>query len=158
MSSYQNGYKMRALKEHIEACVGKQIATRFDAEMTDVSLKLSPKNMGNGFDLLYQKYKAEFYFDRFPFKKYNPAILFANVGAWLLDNDDERFETNELTDPDIDVVLEDEDNAEVLIIIEFEEPVKIVEAENGEIHWRGKRWKIAEYEVWVAQRLKDVVI
>ncbi|MGY5721257.1 phage tail protein [bacterium 19MO03SA05] len=156
-TQYQAGYKMKALRYHMEKCVGKQIAQRLDAEMTDISLRLNPKNMGHGMDLMYQKYKAEFYLDRFPFKKYDPAVLFANVGAWLLDNDDERNYSNELSDPDIDVVIEDENSAEVLIIIEFEEAVKVIEDENGPIYWRGKNWRIAEYEIWVAETLRDVV-
>lgn len=157
-TQYQAGYKMKALRAHMEMCVGKQIAQRLDAEMTDISLKLNPKNMGHGMDLMYMKYKAEFYVDKFPFKKYDPAVLFANVGAWLLDNDDERQDSNELSDPDIDVVIEDESSAEVLIIIEFEESVKVVEDELGPIYWRGKRWRIAEYEIWIAERLLDVVM
>lgn len=156
-TQYQAGYKMRALRKHIEECVGKQIAQRLEAEMTDISLRLSPKNMGNGFNLMQQKYRAEFYFDRFPFKKYDPAVLFANIGAWILDYDSERQDTDELGDPDIDVVIEDENSAEVLVIIEFEEDVKIIECESGDIKWRGKSWKIAEYEIWVAENLKDVI-
>ncbi|ACP11059.1 phage tail protein [Vibrio cholerae] len=156
-TQYQAGYKMRALRKHIEECVGDQIAQRLEAEMTDISLKLLPKHMGNGFNLMQQKYRAEFYFDRFPFKKYDPAVLFANVGAWILDHDLDRAESNGLRDPDIDVVLEDENSAEVLVIIEFEEDIKIIECENGGIKWRGKKWKIAEYEIWVAENLIDVV-
>lgn len=157
--SYHVGYKMQALRTFIEQCVGKQIAQKLDAEMGNIELILSPRNMGRGMDIAYQRYTAEFLIDRLPFKKYDPAVLFANVAAWLMDNDDEREEQlGELKDPVIEVVIEDEQNAEVLIQIVFEEPIKIVENENGNIYWRKKRWSIEEYEIWVAENLLDVVI
>ncbi|MBY8116876.1 phage tail protein [Vibrio fluvialis] len=157
--SYRVGYKMHKLRAFIEARLGKQIAQKLDAEMSDIELILSPRNMGMGMDIAYQRYTAEFLIDRLPFKKYNPAVLFANVAAWLMDNDEEREEQlGELKDPVIEVVIEDEQNAEVLIQIVFEEPIKIVEDESGDIYWRNKRWKIQEYEIWVAESLRDVVI
>ncbi len=157
--SYRVGYKMQALRSFIAARLGKHIAQRLDAEMGNVELILSPRNMGHGMDIAYQRYSAEFYIDRLPFKKYDPAVLFANVAAWLMDNDEDREEQlGELKDPDIEVVLEDEQNAEVVIQIVFEEPIKVIEDANGDIYWRGKQWKIEEYEVWVAENLRDVVI
>ncbi len=157
--SYRVGYKMQALRSHIQNCLGKQIAQQLDAEMSNIELILSPRNMGKGVDIAYQRYTAEFLIDRLPFKKYDPAVLFANVAAWLMDNDDEREEQlGELKDPDVEVVVEDEHNAEVLIQVVFEEPIKVVEDENGDIYWRGKRWSIQEYEIWVAENLREVVI
>ncbi|MBY8026126.1 phage tail protein [Vibrio fluvialis] len=157
--SYRVGYKMQALQSHIELCLGKQIAKQLEVEMGNIELILSPRNMGRGMDIAYQRYTAEYLIDRLPFKKYDPAVLFANVAAWLMDFDEDREEQlGELKDPDIDVVLEDESNAEVLIQIVFEEPIKIVEDESGDIYWRNKRWKIQEYEIWVAESLRDVVI
>ncbi len=75
-----------------------------------------------------------------------------------MDNDaDREDQLGELKDPVIDVVVEDEDSAEVLIQVNFEEPIKLVEAESGLIYWQNKRWNIEEYPVWVAENLLDVV-
>lgn len=158
-TQYQAGYKLRDLRAHIELCVGQPIAKLLQAEMADIDLDLSPKNMGDGIHIMNQRYIAEFYFDRFPFKKYDPAVLFANVAAWLMDNDDERYEDlgPDLGEPSIEVVIEDEKNAEIIIQVAFQEPVKVTEDENGPIYWRGKQWSIAAYEVWVAENLIDVV-
>jgi hypothetical protein len=157
-TQYQAGYKMRDLKAHIEQCVGKPIASKLDAEMSEIELLLTPKHMGRGMNIAYQRYMAEFYFDRFPFKKYDPAVLFANVAAWLMDNDDEREQQlGELKDPDIEVIIEDENSAEVLIQVRFEEPIKVVEDSEGPIYWMGKQWRIEEYEIWVAERLNVVI-
>lgn len=156
--SYRVGHKMQALRAHIEMCLGKQIAQRLDAEMSNIELTLTPRNMGNGIDIAQQRYLAEFQIDRLPFKKYDPAVLFANVAAWLMDYDEERDnQLGELKDPEIEVVIEDENSAEVLIQVMFEEPIKIEEAAEGDIYWMGKRWKIADYQIWVAENLRDVV-
>ncbi|APF80478.1 TPA: hypothetical protein I7D81_001241 [Vibrio cholerae] len=155
--SYRVGYKMQALKAHIEMCVGKHIAQRLDAEMGDIELILSPKHQGNGMDIANQRYSAEFLIERLPFQKYDPAVLFANVAAWLMDNDPDREDLRELKDPEIGVVIDDENSADVLIQVTFEEPIKLIEDENGNVFWQKKRWKIEEYPVWVAENLLDVV-
>ncbi|MGF1876671.1 phage tail protein [Photobacterium frigidiphilum] len=158
MTQYEAGYKMRDLRNFLSVVVGDKIAKRMECEMGKVELKLETKHMGRGFDLLYQRYYADFYVDKFPFKEYDPAVLFANVGAWLMDNDADRFNIEALEDPDVDVVLEDDNNAEVLISVMFEEPVKVVEDPDGPIYWHGHRWKIEAYDIWQAERLTDVVI
>lgn len=153
-TQYQSGYKLRDLKAFLTSVVGDKIAKRMDCEMGTVELNLSPKNMGHGFDLMYQRYSAEFLFDKFPFKEYDPAVLFANIGGWLMDNDSEREDVEALGDPEIDVVIEDENNAEILITVEFEEPVKVIEDLDGSVYWRGKRWRIEEYEIHVATKFQ----
>ncbi|WP_430469021.1 phage tail protein [Vibrio alginolyticus] len=75
-----------------------------------------------------------------------------------MDNDSDRFRIEDLDDPYVDVVLEDEKNAEVLVSVMFEEPVKVAADPDGPIYWNGQRWKIEEYEIWQAERLSHVVL
>ncbi len=159
-TQYQAGYKLRDLKAFIEERVGDKVAKRMSAEMGEIELVLSTKSMGNGcYRMMFQRYRAEFYFDRFPYKEQDPAVLFANVGGWLMDNDKYRSQQlSEMSDPEIDVVLEDDNSAEIIIEVMFEEPVKVIEDPNGPIYWRGKQYRIEEYDIWTATKLKDVVI
>ena len=154
-TQYKSGYKLRDLKTFIESVVGSKIATRMECEMDSVSLKITTKNMGHGFDLMHQQYVAEFLFDKFPHHEYDPAVLFANVGAWLMDNDQEREDYEELGDPEVDVVIEDESSAEILITIAFDEAVKIVEDANGPVYWMNKRCSIEEYEIHYLNHNKE---
>lgn len=156
-TQYKSGYKLRDLKAFIEKIVGERIATRMECEMDSVSLKLTSKHMGNGFDLMHQQYVAEFLFDKFPHTQYDPAVLFANIGAWLMDNDQERDDFEELGDPEVDVVIEDETSAEILLTIVFDEPVKIVEDEHGPVYWNSKRWRIQEYDIYIAEKFQSKV-
>ncbi|WP_342609226.1 phage tail protein [Vibrio tritonius] len=156
--SYHAGYKMKALRAHVERCLGRRIAQSMSVEMSNIELMLNPRNMGLGVDIAQQRYVAEFLIERLPFQKYDPAILFANVAAWLMDNDEDREEQlGELKDPEIEVVLEDEQTAEVLIQISFEEPIKLVKDAQGPIVWQGQCWSIMQYDVWVAENLREVV-
>jgi len=157
---YQAGYKLRDMKAFIEERVGTKVAKRMSAEMQDIELKLTPKFMGNGsFQMMLQRYKAEFYFDRFPYQEQSPAVLFANIGAWLMDNDEDREQQlSELSDPDIEVVIEDASRAELIIEVMFEEPVKVIEDPQGPIYWGGKQYRLEEYDIWTATKLRDVVI
>lgn len=157
-TQYETGYKFRDLKAFIETCIGDQIATCLKCKMRDITLSLNSFHMGQGMDLLLMRYQAEFYFDRFPFREYSPAVLFCNVAAWLMDNDIERDDGEPLADPNVDVVLEDENSAEVIITVDFEEPVRVIVDENGPIYWRGQQWSIEGYEIWVAKKLRDVVV
>jgi len=155
-AEYQAGYKLRDLKQFIEETVGPRIAQRLECEMSKVSLELTTKSTGHGFDMLVQHYEAEFYFDKFPFTKYDPAVLFSNVAAWLMDNDGEREYDDDLLDPEVEVTTEDETNAEILINVAFKEPIKVIEDPEGLIHWRGKRWSVQQYDVHVATNLLSV--
>ncbi|PMJ92854.1 phage tail protein [Vibrio sp. 10N.261.55.A7] len=158
---YQAGYKLRDLKAFLSQILGEKIAKLMTTEMHEIELVLSTNFMGNGsFEIMTQRYKAELYFDRFPYQDYDPAVLFANVAAWLMDNDSSREENlSELPDPEIEIVLEDNNkSAEVIIEVMLEEPVKVIEDPQGPIYWRGKQYRIEEHEIWIAEKLKDVVL
>lgn len=154
---YQPGYKFKALRKHIEECVGKNIAKRLQTEMVELELILGAKNQGHGHDLFTQIYEAEFYFDRFPFSQYSPATLFAQFVAWLMDYDEER-EDQMVPDPEVSITMQSETEAIVVVTVPFEEPVKIIEDENGDVTWRGKKWRVDDYPIDVAENLKQVVI
>ncbi|WP_295894112.1 phage tail protein [uncultured Vibrio sp.] len=161
VTQYQAGYKLRDLKSFLTTVLGDKIAKRMTVEMQEVELILVSSFMGNGsFEIMTQRYKAELYFDRFPYQDYDPAVLFSNIGAWLMDNDSTREQQlSDLADPQIEVVQEDGHNAaEILVEISFEEPVKVIEDPQGAIYWRGQQYRIEEHEIWTATKLKDVVI
>ncbi len=154
---YQAGYKLRDLKAFIEERVGDKVAKRMSAEMVDIELLVGVKNQGHGYDMFNQLYEAEFYFERFPFKDYDPAVLFANVLAWLMDNDKERVD-NDVPEPDVTVTVTGDNDAILVVTVPFEEPVKVVEDPEGPIYWKGKQYSIEQYEIWTATKLRDVVI
>ncbi|QMV16661.1 phage tail protein [Vibrio spartinae] len=153
MAQYEAGDKLRELKTFITTCVGDEIAQTLTTQMKNISLSLDSQFLGNGCQLLRMRYHARLVFNHFPHLTYSPAVLFANVGAWLMDHDSERETAAILANPVIEMTTVDETYSTIIIEIEFEEPVSVTEDTAGPIYWRGKQWRIDAYEIWVAETL-----
>lgn len=149
-SQAEAGFKLQALTQHIKAMLPHQIHHSIDVWMEDVQLHLVPEDKGQGFDIGQIEYTAQFSFERFPFKQVDPATVMAGVMAWLMDNDESRSDY-ELEDPSFDVEPESEDTVIMTMEIEFLESLMVVEDESGPILWQGQRFKLAPYEIWVAE-------
>lgn len=106
-----------------------------------------------GFELCRCRYQAIFSFERF---NQPPATLFAMVTGWLQTNDSLRGEL-ELSEPDIDIDINDDNVADVQLSIEFIEPVYLVEDPiNGIIEAYGKKWAFDAYALSVAETLTGI--
>ncbi|WP_153446908.1 phage tail protein [Vibrio algicola] len=153
---FKQGYMLRMLSEYLNEKLGSGICKRMTTEMDRTELQLTTKNMGQGLNMMVMNYDADIHFESFPFNKFDPATLYAIIGAWLMDNDNR--DEYDLADPDVQVAIEDESNAELLITIEFREPIMVVEDPDGLIELGGKSYKIAPYEIWVAENFEMEVI
>lgn len=151
--TYEPGYMLKALNDYLTKKLGSAISKKMTTEMGRSELQLTTKNMGQGLNLMVMTYDAEFYWERFPFKKFGVATLYALLGAWLMDYDNR--DEYDLSDPEVDVTIEDESNAELLITVEFREPIMVVEDPDGLIELSGKTYKIAPYEIWVAENFEQ---
>ena len=152
MDQTQAGYLLQGLNARISEVVPEKLHHNVECWMEDVELVLSPKNQGQGRDIGKLFYTAVFSFERFPFKKFQPAVVMASVMGWLMDFDDFR-EKHELKDPVCDVEKESDDTAIMTIEIEFVEPLMVVKDPNGLIQWDGLTWSLAPYEIWVAENI-----
>ncbi|KUI97250.1 phage tail protein [Vibrio sp. MEBiC08052] len=155
MAQYEAGDKLRNFKTFIESCVGDEIAQTLTSQMKNISLGLDSQSLGNGCQLMRLRYHARLAFNNFPHLTYSPAVLFANVGAWLMDHDPDREMAAVLNNPMIEMTAVDETHSTIVIDVEFEEPVSVTEDAAGPIYWRGKQWRIDTYEIWVAEILGD---
>lgn len=93
------------------------------------------------------KYDAVITFDEFPYRTYDPALVFALVMAWLesKNSNDERFDG---INPDIDVSENDEQTAYLMIAVPLSEDITLIEDESGSIPYKGKRYKLGLTSVW----------
>jgi len=78
----------------------------------------------------------------------HPARLFALVGSWLETHDQER---DGLPNVVFDVVMLDNDLADVDIKLQFTEPQYLAEDPAGEIEAFGNTWSFVPFELWVAE-------
>lgn len=145
------GYLLQTLTAHLLTVIPKNCHSLLESWMDGAELQLTPKHQGLGVDLGMMEYEAVISIERFPFREFEPAIVMASVMAWLQSNDPYR-EPYELEDPRFKVEPESDKTANVEIDIQFIEPVTLVEEAKGVIHWHGKQYNLAEYEVWVAER------
>lgn len=144
------GYYLQGLAQRLNQIIPERQHKHIECWMENVELMLCPKNQGLGRDIGLISYSAVFSFERFPFKKIDPAMVIANVMAWLMDNDVHRDKFN-LNDPSFDVESESDDTVVMSLELEFVEPLMVVEDADGLIYWDEKQWSLAPYEVWVAE-------
>jgi hypothetical protein len=78
----------------------------------------------------------------------NPARLFALVGSWLEANDEDR---DGLPAVVFDVVMLDNDLADVDIKLSFTEAQYLAEDPEGEIKAYGKSWSFIPFDLWIAE-------
>ena len=154
-SQPQAGFMLQGLNQHLSNTTPERLHKHIECWMEDVELILSPKNQGQGLDIGYMQYTAVFSFERFPFKKVNPAIVMINVLAWIDDNDEYR-ERFKLVNPSFDVEPESDDTVIMTLEVELIEPLMVIKDPDGEIVWRGKRWTNAPYEIWEAAHISII--
>lgn len=93
------------------------------------------------------KYDAVITFDEFPYRTYDPALVFALVMTWLesKNSNDERFDG---INPDIDVSENDEQTAYLMISVPLFEEITLIEDENGSIPHGGRRYRLGNADIW----------
>ncbi|KLP41775.1 phage tail protein [Enterobacter ludwigii] len=122
----------------------------FAAEQTILSVK---RDLGLGIQIGITRYEAVLSWERFPYRKIDPGIVYALVTAWLEEHSNELRDQLELkNEPDIDIEIIDDDNAVFAISVVVAEPLSLMEDPNGPVPFRGKRWRVDAVPVWTAER------
>ncbi|HHQ4456126.1 TPA: phage tail protein [Aeromonas hydrophila] len=148
------GYFLHALHAEIQRVLPAKCHKSLDSWMENGAIRLESKNMGpTGVDVALLTYQAVFTIEQLPFRELDPAIVLATVAAWVQENDPFR-EKFELDDPEYAVTPNDERTADLEIQLAFTEPLRLIEHPSGPIHWSGKRWNVAPYEIWVAEHIE----
>lgn len=93
------------------------------------------------------KYDAVITFDDFPYRTYDPCLVFALVMVWLENktSNDERFDS---INPDIDVSENDEQTAYLMISVPLFEEITLIADETGSIPHNGRRYQLGKTDIW----------
>lgn len=110
------------------------------------------KDLGHGVEIGRFRYDAVLQCERVPVEC--SELLLSLIISWLSDNDPER-ESFELSDPDVDVTINDMRTCDVDITVEFDEGLQIVPDPTGSIPFNGMMWRVANVPVDVAEALDD---
>jgi len=115
-------------------------AEQIDSWVENPQISPSGEDSGAGSVLLFrQTYDAVISIERFPHENHPVELLFAQVCAWLINNDSER---DEIAAPQTDVDVLDDSTADIEITISFEEDVFGVEDPAGPIDVLGTRYRL----------------
>lgn len=107
------------------------------------------RDLGHGVELGVFKYDALIQVEAFNGSSSELLLL---VMSWLHDHDKDRDHAG-LADPEVDASLNDDFTADVDLAIEFEEPLQMVPDEQGPILFNGRKWRVADVPVDVAEEL-----
>lgn len=110
------------------------------------------RDLGHGVELGVFKYDALIQVEAFNGSSSELLLL---VMGWLHDHDEDREHIG-LADPEVDASLNDDFTADVDLAIEFEESLQMVPDENGAILFNGRRWRVADVPVDVAEELASM--
>lgn len=129
--------------------------TGADCWMDDIQLLRTSKSLGLGQQLIGERrYSGVLGWERWPYRDYDPDILFALVNVWLDESGSERRHYLGLDDPDVDIEIRDNQTAIIIISVPLVDEIAMVPDEDGPIPCRGKRYRLAEPSVWFAQSVQ----
>ena len=137
----------------IEANLPPRARVPFTSDMDDISLLPCVRALGRGqICTQVRKYTAYLRWDAWPYRELDPDLVFSLVESWLNDHGGELRETVAPGNPDVDVEVDDENEvAWMEISLPLADPVVLIEDENGPIPRNGKRYRLGEPEIWVAE-------
>ena len=127
---------------------GQKFGSFMDNLEIDRVFKLITKQPNKQLLCAKLKYDAVITFDEFPYRVYDPCLVFALVMCWLesKNSDDEQFNN---VNPDIDVSENDEQTAYLMISVPLFENITLIESENGAIPYKGRRYRLGETSIWM---------
>ncbi|UFI44870.1 phage tail protein [Pseudomonas savastanoi] len=136
--------KLKALTAYL---LSRQMVApeQLDSWTDQVQVELIWKPDTQGMHMGDMNYGATISIERFAD---HPARLFALVGSWLENNDQDR---DGLPNVVFDVVMLDNDLADVDIKLQFTEAQYLAEDSAGEIEALGSTWSFVPFDLWVAE-------
>lgn len=126
----------------------------FESWVEDAETPLLFDDHEHGLECSRVPYTGRFYLERYTG---NAQELQAAVLCWLMEHDegDDNVRTREeLNPPKYNITPNDEAiNAfDIDISIEFIERIFLIEDELGPYEYRKKRWKLGDYDLWIAEQ------
>lgn len=145
--------QLDSLTRFITDNVPDWVMYKFRASIESADMIRAPKDLGlnqRRFGVI--RYTVTLDWDDFPYRRYSAAEIYALVFAWLDEHaNDLRFEFD-LPDPDISVDFDEELTSPFVITIELAESIDAVQDDNGNIPYKGKRWRLIYPNIQVATR------
>ncbi|MFE8047593.1 phage tail protein [Brenneria goodwinii] len=145
--------QLDALTGFIRKSLPERVMQGFDSLMDEVSFIPAQRDLGEGqYQLAVMQFDAVLSWERFPYRECDPRNLCALLLVWQTNQDEQPFMDAgldmELPTLDIDVI--DQKTAVVVVTLKLAESLAIVEDAKGIIPFDGKRYRLADPEIWFA--------
>lgn len=153
--------QLDSLTAFITAAVPKRVMEGFDSQMDEVQFIPAQRDKGLGqYRLSIIRYNAVLTWERFPYREYDPKIVMALLLSWLSQEERAVFEEigidSELPDFDIEVI--DSKTAIVVVTLPLADELDLVPDDEGPIPFDGKRWRLAQPEIWTATDVEVIPV
>lgn len=145
--------KLQQLTDFLKKNLPDGVCTvEFSSEMDSIQFITAQRDLGNGqYQMHIQQYSAVIAWGRFPYKKVDPRYIGILIDAWLNENDDIDDLQLDLDRPSMNVDVNDEHQAVVIVELQLAESVTMREDKNGIVPMDGKRWTLCDPTHWVAE-------
>lgn len=145
--------QLDALTTFVTQNLPKRVMQGFDSFMDEISFISAQRDLGEGqYQLAVMQFDAVLSWDRWPYRECDPRNLCALLLVWLTEQDEQPFMDAGLDRelPALDVDVDDQGTAIVVVSIKLAESLAIIEDDNGIIPFDGKKWRLTEPEIWFA--------
>ncbi|MRT10786.1 phage tail protein [Enterobacteriaceae bacterium RIT711] len=126
----------------------------FDSLMDEVRFVPAARDLGAGqYRLAIMHYTVTLEWVRFPYRVCDPQLVMALLLVWYMSEAAAAMGSinTDYELPEIDVEKLDEETAIVLVTGSLAEPLDLTEDPEGPIPLDGRRWRLAQSSVWVAE-------
>ncbi|SFC49584.1 phage tail protein [Pragia fontium] len=147
--------QLDSLVGFIKQNVPKRYMNEFDSWMDEPVLKRAQKAVGlNQRRLGVLVYNGTLSWGRFPYREFDPQIIFALILVWLSANSlDEQFQPEE---PTIDLEVSDDKTADLTIQVGLVDEINVKPDEKGQIPIKGEKYAICSPIIWTAEEISLV--
>ncbi|WDF97996.1 phage tail protein [Pectobacterium carotovorum subsp. carotovorum] len=145
--------QLDALTAFVTQHLPPRVMQGFDSVMDEISFISAQRDLGEGqYQLAVMQFDAVLSWDRWPYRECDPRNLCALLLVWLTEQDEQPFMDAGLDRelPALDVDVDDQGTAIVVVSIKLAESLAIIEDDNGIIPFDGKKWRLTEPEIWFA--------
>ncbi|MCC8375363.1 phage tail protein [Photorhabdus sp. HUG-39] len=125
----------------------------FTSEMDEIRFIPAQRDLGLGqYQMFIQQYEAVIAWGRFPYREFDPRYVPLLIDVWLTEQGNELGDANLEPERPAMTVEVDEETAVVVVSLSLSEPVVMREDKNGIVPFEGKRWRLADTEIWFAEK------
>lgn len=147
--------QLEALTAFVTQNLPRRVMQGFDSVMDEVSFISAQRDLGaEQYQLAVMQFDAVLSWERWPYRECDPRNLCALLLVWQTSQDEQPFMDAglDMELPVLDIDIIDQGTATVVVTVKMAESLTLIEDSQGAIPFDGKRWRLADPEIWFASQ------